>query len=810
MPRPRPPTTRWAPHTRRRARAVGQEVRFARNPWCRVVGVPRYRLAMPPSYLRHPHLHGDTLVLVAEDDVWTAPVDGGRAYRLTADGVPVARPRISPDGALVAWTSTRERAPEVFVTEVDGGAARRLTWWGDHTTKLIGWTPEGEVLAVSAAGQPSRRQPWAHAIPATGGTPRRLPLGPLADLAQRAEGPAVLLSATMTREMAWQKRYRGGTAGKLWWNPRGRRSSASPPTSTATSTRRCWSATASRSSPTTRAGATSTPSRPTAPTCAATPTTAPTARPRSTPGTPPPTAPASSTSRPGSSGCSTTSTASPGSLDVRLGGPRTAREPYRITTGEWLGRVRPDATGRSSVVGVRGTVHRLTHRDGPARALAGHPRRAGPARRAAGRGPRGVGRRRARRGRRVHRPARPARPRRAADAAVRRVRPRAGARARARRQERRPHHPRRAAAPARPIGEFRELARGGDGEVYDVAFSPDSAWLAYCDPVGSGLSQVVLVRLADGEAVPVTEGRFRDADPVFTARRQAPGVPLAAQLRPDLRRARLRPHVPRLLAAVPGAARRAHAVAVRGEPGRAPGLARGRQAGGPARARPVRPRRRDRGSAQREEDEEGRRPARGGRRHRGARRPGGAGPGRRGPLPRHARGQGLPALVPPPDQRHARRRPRGHRREAREAGAGALRPGPPQARRDRRAGEQLRGERRRHPARRARRRHAAGAAHRPVRASAPTDGPVDAGADEYPVDTRRVVVTVDPTAEWRQMFDEAARLMRDHFWVADMAGVDWAASSPATGRWSTPSAATTTSSTCCGSCRASWAPRTPT
>ena len=37
------------------------------------------------------------------------------------------------------------------------------------------------------------------------------------------------------------------------------------------------------------------------------------------------------------------------------------------------------------------------------------------------------------------------------------------------------------------------------------------------------------------------------------------------------------------------------------------------------------------------------------------------------------------------------------------------------------------------------------------------------------------MVTVDPAAEWRQMFDEAGRLMRDHFWVADMAGVDWAA-----------------------------------
>lgn len=37
------------------------------------------------------------------------------------------------------------------------------------------------------------------------------------------------------------------------------------------------------------------------------------------------------------------------------------------------------------------------------------------------------------------------------------------------------------------------------------------------------------------------------------------------------------------------------------------------------------------------------------------------------------------------------------------------------------------------------------------------------------------MVTVDPVAQWRQMFDETARLMRDHFWVEDMAGVDWAA-----------------------------------
>ena len=50
------------------------------------------------------------------------------------------------------------------------------------------------------------------------------------------------------------------------------------------------------------------------------------------------------------------------------------------------------------------------------------------------------------------------------------------------------------------------------------------------------------------------------------------------------------------------------------------------------------------------------------------------------------------------------------------------------------------------------------------------DGDRDAVVD---VDLRRLRVQVDPAAQWRQMYDEAGRLMRDHFWIADMGGVDW-------------------------------------
>ena len=53
--------------------------------------------------------------------MWVAPLDGGRAWRVSADNVPVNHPRISPDGTTVAWTSTRDGAPEVHVAPSTAG-----------------------------------------------------------------------------------------------------------------------------------------------------------------------------------------------------------------------------------------------------------------------------------------------------------------------------------------------------------------------------------------------------------------------------------------------------------------------------------------------------------------------------------------------------------------------------------------------------------------------------------------------------------------------------------------------------------------
>ncbi len=61
--------------------------------------------------------------------------------------------------------------------------------------------------------------------------------------------------------------------------------------------------------------------------------------------------------------------ARPRKLDIQLTAPPAARAPRVVTAADHLGELDCDETGQASVVEVRGTVHWLTHADGPARAL---------------------------------------------------------------------------------------------------------------------------------------------------------------------------------------------------------------------------------------------------------------------------------------------------------------------------------------------------------------------------------------------------------------------------------------------------------
>jgi tricorn protease len=473
------------------------------------------------GYLRFPHIHGDLVAFVADDDVWLAAAAGGRAWRLTADHAPASHPRISRDGTMISWTSGRDGSPEVYLAGIDAGIGRRLSYWGDEGTRVCGWTPDGEVLAITGAGQPFRRHYTAHALPvagadAGGGPPRPLPFGPVSDVAVETAGVALLTGAY--REPAQWKRYRGGTAGKLWVRPAGADGGF---------TRLLGAVAGQFTSPMLVGGRLAFLSDYEGTgnlySCALdgsdlrrhTDHDGAYARNASTDGERIVYHCAGDVWLLDSLGAE-----EPRRLEFGLSSP-TARVPRLISAEDHLGDLSCDHSGQASAIEVRGTVHWLTHREGPARALSVVP---------------GV---RARLPRVLGRTGEVAWVTDAEGADAIEITAAGGAAAGT--------SPRRLAAGAigwvagmaaapdgsalavaahdgRMLsvdvasGRVTELASSDNGVVTGLAWSPDSAWLAWSHPGPEPLRRLRMVRVADpGTVVDVTDGRFTDSDPAFTA-----------------------------------------------------------------------------------------------------------------------------------------------------------------------------------------------------------------------------------------------------------------------------------------------------
>jgi tricorn protease len=468
---------------------------------------------MSSGYLRYPHIHGDLLTFAAGDDVWLAPAGGGRAWRLSADDVPVSYPRFSRDGAQVAWTSWRDGNPEVYAADTEGSTANRLTYWGDPQTRVTGWTAAGEVLALTAADQPAQKYRRGYAVPGDGATPPRLlPFGPVTDLAIEDTGTA-LLTGSVVGEPAFWKRYRGGRAGRLW-------------TATAADplfTRVLAGLDGQLASPMVIGGRlfflSDHEGTGNIYSCALDGSDL--ARHTDHDGM--------YARNPATDGqrivyhvagdiwiLDSPDAAEPRKLDIVLASPAAARAPRLVSAEDHLGGLDCDKTGQASVVEVRGTVHWLTHKDGPARAL-----HVDPAARA--RLPRVLGDT----GQAVW----------ITDAAgvdaleigsvtgegdtVRLAEgllgnvidltasPDGATVAAA-------AHDGRLLLVDIASGQVTELAASDDGVVGGLSWSPDSAWLAWAQPGPQPLRRIRLARITDQQIIDVTDGRFADTDPVFT------------------------------------------------------------------------------------------------------------------------------------------------------------------------------------------------------------------------------------------------------------------------------------------------------
>ncbi len=182
---------------------------------------------MTSGYYRFPTIHDNTIIFVSEDDLWQIDLadDNPSAHRLTSNLGAVTYPALSPDGTQLAFVGREEGAPEVYVMPAEGGPAQRLTFQSSNP-RVLGWNRAGTHVVFSTNyGQNISREYalFQIAADAPNGEAEPLNLGPARSVAfgpDGASGQPIVLGRN-TGELAYWKRYRGGTAGRLWIDENG-------------------------------------------------------------------------------------------------------------------------------------------------------------------------------------------------------------------------------------------------------------------------------------------------------------------------------------------------------------------------------------------------------------------------------------------------------------------------------------------------------------------------------------------------------------------------------------------------------------
>lgn len=158
--------------------------------------------------LRYPDIHRDTIVFVYAGDLWSVPASGGDARRLTSHEGYELFPRFSPDGTTIAFTAEYEGNSDVYTIPAAGGEPRRLTW---HPLfdRVTGWTPDGRIVFRSKRSSAIQTFDRLFTLAPEGGVPVELPLPAGAMNAFSPDMSKIAYNRTATETFYW-KRYRGG------------------------------------------------------------------------------------------------------------------------------------------------------------------------------------------------------------------------------------------------------------------------------------------------------------------------------------------------------------------------------------------------------------------------------------------------------------------------------------------------------------------------------------------------------------------------------------------------------------------------
>lgn len=174
--------------------------------------------------MRFPAIHGNQVVFTYAGDLYTVDISKNEyARKLTNHQGYEMFARFSPDGKHIAFSAQYDGNTEVYLMPSSGGEVKRLTYtttlWRDDVSDRMGpnnmvtsWTPDGKYIVYR-----SRKNSWndfvgqLYKVPVQGGMSEQLPLSSGGFNSFSPDGKKLAFNRVMREFRTW-KYYQGGMA----------------------------------------------------------------------------------------------------------------------------------------------------------------------------------------------------------------------------------------------------------------------------------------------------------------------------------------------------------------------------------------------------------------------------------------------------------------------------------------------------------------------------------------------------------------------------------------------------------------------
>ncbi|HYX06500.1 MAG TPA: protease, partial [Bacteroidales bacterium] len=186
-----------------------------------------------PSYLasaqeearlmRFPSIHGEKIVFSYAGDLYLVSAEGGIARKITSDVGYEMFPKFSPDGSQIAFTGQYDGNTEVYLIPAEGGVPQRLTYTATLDRDIISdrmgpnnivmsWTPDGKNITYRSRKESFNSFKGAlFNVTVDGGLSTQLPLADGGFCSYSPDGKKLAFNKIFREFRTW-KYYRGGMA----------------------------------------------------------------------------------------------------------------------------------------------------------------------------------------------------------------------------------------------------------------------------------------------------------------------------------------------------------------------------------------------------------------------------------------------------------------------------------------------------------------------------------------------------------------------------------------------------------------------